>query len=194
MFLFRQDETMFRGREVNGDVAPSTRMIEIRQRKREICNKIHNSTWLIETLGLSICLIFQLLALRIDHYVANSIANLIGKCASQLLGPFTLLFTEKRIKVIVLEQGWISAFKSAITFKYFTPIVPLRENPRPANAATIQQNANNFPNHCPIDDADSGVTENKTVPNIQLTKNRSEPKNSIFSSSTLPNVVHDDCS
>ena len=141
---------MFRGREGNGDVSPSTRMMEIRQRKREICNKVHNSTWLIETLGLSICLIFQLLALRIDHYIVNSIANLIGKCTSELLGPFTLLFTEKRIKVIVLERCWIKAFKTAITFKYFTPIIPLRENPRPANAATIQQNANTIAKCCPI--------------------------------------------
>ena len=33
MCEFRQDETMFRDRGVNGDVAPSTRMIEIRKRK-----------------------------------------------------------------------------------------------------------------------------------------------------------------
>ena len=183
---------MFRDRGVNGDVAPSTRMMEIRQRKREICNKVHNSTWLIETLGLSICLIFQLLALRIDHYIANSIANLIGKCTGQLLGPFTLLFTEKRIKLIVLEQGWISAFKTAITFKHFTPIIPLRENPRPANAATIQQNANDIVNRCPIDGTDSGVTKNKRVPDVQSNKNRSPPENSIFSTNNLPNVVHDE--
>ena len=185
MCEFRQDETMFRGREVNGDVAPSTRMLEIRQRKRDICNKVHNSTWLVETMGLSICLIFQLLALRIDHYIANSIANLIGKCSGQLLGPFTLLFTENRIKVIVLEQGWISAFKTAITFKYFTPIIPLRENPRPANAAAINQNANNIANHCPIDER---------VPDIQSNKNRSPTENSIFSTNTLPNVAHDELS
>ena len=185
---------MFRGREVNGDVAPSTRMMDIRKRKREICNKIHNSTWLIETFGLAICLIFQLLALRIDHYIANSIANLIGKCASQLLGAFTLLFTEKRIKVIVLEQGWISAFKTAITFQYFTPIISLRENPRPANAAAIQHNANNVTSRSPIDNIDSGVTENKRAPDIQSNENRSPPENAIFSSNTLPNVVCDELS
>jgi len=105
--------------------------MEIRRRKREICNRIHNSTWLIETIAILSGGIFQLLALRVDPYIVSSVEDILSLLIYRLLVPLTSLFSENRIKVIVLEQGWVSAIKAALKFKHVTQTIPIRHNRGP---------------------------------------------------------------
>ena len=141
---------MCRGRRIDGDAPLSNQTMEIRRKKREICNKIHNSTWLIETFAILSGGIFQLLALRVDPYIVSSVEDILSLLIYRLLVPFTSLFSENRIKVIVLEQGWVSAIKTALKFKHSTEVIPirhyhgpmrLRRNEPLSNPVTIQQNA-----------------------------------------------------
>ena len=169
-------------------------MMEIRRRKREICNKIHNSTWVIETLGLLIATIFQLLALRTDPYLANSISELIGVFITRLLVPFTCLFAESRIKVIVLKCGWVSAIKAALKFKHFASVIPFEDNrsslPLGNQHSVNRQNVNDT-NNFSIGDAELSVKRHKLVPPIHVVRNLSPPGNSSFSTNHLPNAVPD---
>ena len=142
---------MLQGRRIEGDVPASNRAIEIRRRKREICNIVHNSTWVIETSMLSFHILLEILALRIEPYILHFISDAIGGLCSRLVVPFTFLFAEQRIKVIVMEHGWISAIKEASKWKHFTQVVQfdnnsrpiaLRRNPRNNSQSTSQKNVN----------------------------------------------------
>ena len=142
---------MLQGRKIEGDVPASNRAIEIRRRKREICNIVHNSTWVVETSMLSIHILLEILALRIEPYTLHFISDTIGGLCSRLVVPFTFLFTEQRIKVIVMEHGWISAIKEASKWKHFTQVLPFDKNsepialsrdPRTNSQSTSQQNVN----------------------------------------------------
>ena len=131
---------MLQGRRIEGDVPASNQAIEIRRRKREICNIIHNSTWVIETSMLSIHILFEILALRIEPYILHSISDTIGGVSTKLVVPFTTLFAEQRIKVIVMEHGWISAIKEASKLKYFTPVEPFQNDQEPIALSRNQRN------------------------------------------------------
>ena len=142
---------MLQGRRIEGDVPASNQTIEIRRRKREICNIVHNSTWVIETSMLSIHILLETLALRIEPYILHSISDMIGALCTRIAVPFTSLFAEQRIKVIVMEHGWISAIKEASKLKHFTQVlqfdknrepIALSRNPRHNSQSTIQQNVN----------------------------------------------------
>ena len=122
---------MLQGRRIEGDVPASNQTIEIRRRKREICNIVHNSTWVIETSMLSFHILLKILALRIEPYILHLISDAIGGLCSRLVVPFTFLFAEQRIKVIVMEHGWISAIKEASKFEPFTQVVALHNNHEP---------------------------------------------------------------
>ena len=142
---------MLQGRKIEGDVPASNRAIEIRRRKREICNIVHNSTWVIETSMLSFHILLEILALRIEPYILHSISDTIGGLCTRLVVPFTFLFAEQRIKVIVMEHGWISAIKDASKLKNFSRVeqfdgnlapIALSRNQRHASQSTSQQNVN----------------------------------------------------
>ena len=173
-------------------------MMEIRRRKREICNKIHNSTWVIETLGLLIATIFQLLALRADPYLANSISELIGVFITRLLVPFTCLFAESRIKVIVLKRGWIAAIKTALKFKHVASIIPFDDNrgamphgkEQPVTPPVNQPCVKDL-HIFAIGNANSSVKRNILAPTISVAKNLSPSDNSSFSLNHLPNSIPD---
>ena len=169
--------------------------MEIRRRKREICNKIHNSTWVIETLGLLIATIFQLLALRTDPYLANSVSELIGVFITRLLVPFTCLFAESQIKIIVLKYGWVSAIKAALKFKHFSPVIPLDGNrgsvPLGSQPSMNRQNVKDR-NNLSMGDAELSVKKNELVPSINAVRTLSIPVNSNFSTNPLPNSVPDE--
>ena len=169
-------------------------MMEIRRRKREICNKIHNSTWVIETLGLLIATMFQLLALRTDPYLANSISELIGVFITRLLVPFTCLFAESRIKVIVLKCGWVSAIKTALKYKHFASIIPFEDNrgsmPFGNQHSVNRQNVKDR-NNFSMGDAKLSVKRKEHVTPIHVIRNLSPPGNSNFSTNHLPNAVPD---
>lgn len=115
---------MLNGRLASGDAPPSSNTIAIRKRKREICNVIHNMTWVIESFVILSGCIIQLLSLKMDPYLAQSIQDTNGLLFARIIVPFTYLYSENNIKQIILEDGWICATKSALSFERFLEILP----------------------------------------------------------------------
>ena len=121
---------MLNGRLASGDTPPSSNNIAIRKRKRDICNVIHNMTWMVESfVVLSGCTI-QLLSLKIDPYLVQSIQDTNGLLCARIIVPFTYLYSENSIKQIILEHGWIRATKAALSFDRFLEILPFPKNHR----------------------------------------------------------------
>ena len=113
------------------DPAPSDRSVEIRKRKRDICNIVHNSTWVIETFILFSGIFSQLLTLRTDPYLIQCIHDTIGLVFARIIVPFTYLFAEQRIKIVVMEHGWICAMKTALKFVRVSRVAPMANRPIP---------------------------------------------------------------
>ena len=112
-------------RQRDGDLAVTDSSIELRRRKREIVHIIHNTTWIIETLGLVIWFVFQ--QILCSEINPNMCANLIfiqSIISAKTLVPFTHLFNEHRIKIMVLERGWIFAMKNALRFNIVPRVAP----------------------------------------------------------------------
>ena len=188
---------MFHGRRMDGDAPLSNQTMEVRRRKREICNRIHNSTWLIETFAILSGGIFQLLALRVDPYIVSSVEDVLSLLIYRLLVPFTSLFSENRIKVIVLEQGWVSAIKTALKFNHLTEVIPIPRNHRPtqlrinkpsSNRPTIQQNATSSFTVATASN-DKIAVINDLHPPGYAKENFSPSRDSNFSNNHLPNTV-----
>ena len=188
---------MFHGRRIDGDALLSNQTMEVRRRKREICNRIHNSTWLIETFAILSGGIFQLLALRVDPYIVSSVEDVLSLLIYRLLVPFTSLFSENRIKVIVLEQGWVSAIKTALKFNHLTEVIPIPRNHRPtqlrinkpsSNRPTIQQNARSSFTATTAS-KDKIAVINDLLPPVHAKENFRTSRNSNFSNNHLPNTV-----
>ena len=184
---------MFHNRKIDGDAPLSNQTMEIRRRKREICNRIHNSTWLIETFAILSGGIFQLLALRVDPYIVSSVEDVLSLLIYRLLVPFTSLFSENRIKVIVLEQGWVSAIKTALKLKHLTQVIPIRPMPlrinKPfSNHRTIQQNARSGFTATTAS-KDKIAVINDLHPLGYAKENFSPSRDSNFSNNHLPNTV-----
>ena len=121
-------------RRSDGDLAVTDRSIELRRRKREIVHIIHHTTWIMESLGVVIGFVFWQI-LRFQIY-PNIFANLIfiqNILSANTLVPFTHLFNEHRIKIMVLERGWIFAMKNALQFNIVPRVAPesnlLAQNP-----------------------------------------------------------------
>ena len=188
---------MFQGRRIDGDAPLSNQTMEIRRRKREICNRIHNSIWLIETFAILSGGIFQLLALRVDPYIVSSVEDVLSLMIYRLLVPFTSLFSENRIKVIVLEQGWVSAIKTALKLKHLNKVVPIPRNLRPtplrinkpsSNRLTIQQNVRSSFTATTAS-KDKIAVINDLLPPGHAKENFSTSRDSNFSDNHLPNTV-----
>ena len=104
----------------------SNRSIELRRRKREIIAIIHHATTMIEYFGFSMFLVIQALLLGgIISHVSNGIALTLKITCPMILVPFSHLFNEHRIKVMVLEHGWIFAMKNAIRFNVDSRVAPV---------------------------------------------------------------------
>ena len=127
----RQDEFILRGHRRADDPAPSDRSVEIRKRKRDICNIVHNSTWVIETFIVFSGCLCQLLTLRTDPYLIQCIHDTIGLVFARIIVPFTNLFAEQRIKIVVMEHGWICAMKTALKFGCVSHVAPMANQPIP---------------------------------------------------------------
>ena len=130
------------------DPAPSDRSVEIRKRKRDICNIVHNSTWVIETFIVFSGCLCQLLTLRTDPYLIQCIHDTIGLVFARIIVPFTYLFAEQRIKIVVMEHGWICAMKMALKFVRVSRVAPManrsipmgeRNNALPRNVRRPQE-------------------------------------------------------
>ena len=123
---------MARDRMNAGDTAPSQRWIEIRERKRKICDMIHNSTWLIETFVQVSGVLIQFLSLNMDSYLLQSIHDTVGLLFARIVVPLTSLFSEQKIRVAILERGWIYAIKVALKIERLSQVQPLENNHRSA--------------------------------------------------------------
>ena len=115
---------MLDGRLASGDAPPSSNNIAIRKRKRDICNVIHNMTWVVESFVILSGCTIQLLSLKIDPYLVQSIQDTNGLLCARIIVPFTYLYSENSIKQIILEYGWIRATKAALSFDRFLEILP----------------------------------------------------------------------
>ena len=113
-------------RRSDGDVAVTDRSIELRRRKREIVHIIHNTTWIMESLSLIIGLIVftQILCPEINPNICAHLTFIWNLISAKTLVPFTHLFNEHRIKVMILERGWIFAIKNALKFSIAHRVAP----------------------------------------------------------------------
>ena len=125
MLCCRQDDYMTFERERNGGLTASDHSIILRKRKRDICHRIHNSTWLIETFSITLIIVLQLILVNeADSYTNQSISFTISLVTSKIFVPFSLLFNETRIKILILERGWVWAIKSALRYNVFATVAP----------------------------------------------------------------------
>ena len=125
----RKDDRMTINRQRDEDLAVTERSIEIRRRKRKIVHIIHNTTWIMESLGLIIGFVFQ--QILCSETNPNICANLIfiqNLINAKTLVPFTHLFNEHRIKIMILERGWVFAMKSALQFNIVPRVAPVVPN------------------------------------------------------------------
>ena len=112
-------------RERNGGFRASDHSIILRKRKRDICHRIHNSTWLIETFSITLIIALQLILVNeADSYMSQSISFTISLVTSKIFVPFSLLFNETRIKILILERGWMCAIKYALRYNIFATVAP----------------------------------------------------------------------
>ena len=121
-------------RRSDGDLTVTDRSIELRRRKREIVHIIHNVTWIMESLSLVIGMfIFQQLCPEINPNICANLVVIHNLISANTLVPFTHLFNEHRIKVMVLQRGWIFAMKNALQFNIVPRVAPesnlLAQNP-----------------------------------------------------------------
>ena len=107
----------------------STRAIEIRKRKRHIVNIIHNSTWVIENLVVVSGLVLQFFALKEDRFLSECVHDTVGLLFARVIVPFTYLYSDHQIKIVILEEGWFRATITALRLKKHSAIQPV-DNPR----------------------------------------------------------------
>ena len=99
---------------------------------------------MIEWLGIAMWFVCELLLFSgIDSYVSNSIALTANYTCAMVLVPFSHLFNEHRIKVMVLEDGWFFAIKNAIRFNIDDRVVPIL-NHSTRNRENNVPSSNNF--------------------------------------------------
>ena len=73
----------------------------------------------------------QLLTLRTDPYLLQCIHDTVGLVFPRIIVPFTNLFAEQRIKIVVMKHGWICAIKTALRFEPLTRVSPMPSQPIP---------------------------------------------------------------
>ena len=73
----------------------------------------------------------QLLTLRTDPYLLQCIHDTVGLVFARIIVPFTNLFAEQRIKIVVMKHGWICAIKTALRFEHLTRVSPMPSQPTP---------------------------------------------------------------
>jgi hypothetical protein len=89
---------------------------EVRDRKRRICNVIHYSTWIVESGTLLFCFVLHLLSINVAPFLVSCLGDTAYLVFWRIISPYSHLFNEHSIKVIVLQEGWVSAMKHALQF------------------------------------------------------------------------------
>ena len=139
--------TNLRNQEPNAGASRSSeRATECRNRKRTICNIIHNTTWVAESATLVSCVVFQLLAIHVDPYIVNSVNDTISALIFwRIIAPYTHLFNEQRIKIIILEKGWIKAMLAALHYNVVLEepaTIPITQNDSSSTAINRRTDMN----------------------------------------------------
>ena len=122
-------------RRRDGDLAVTDRSIELRRRKREIVHIIHHTTWIMESLSFIIGLVVfpHILCPEMNPNICANLIFIHNLISAKVLVPFTHLFNEHRIKVMVLQRGWIFGMKNALQFNIVPRVAPesnlLAQNP-----------------------------------------------------------------
>ena len=201
----RQDDSIntLRQHEPGGGTSrASIRAEKLRDRKRHICNIIHNTTWLAESGTVLATIIFQLglNTFDIDPYIINCLSDTISALIFwRIVDPYTHLFNEERIKIMVLEKGWLNAMQATLQFNI------VNENQRNAWTAqnrSLTTNSNNTIKkeekiHQMNFESNERTVENR-VEIFHVEKNLTDNKNKMVVDAhmafvtDLPNVVIDE--
>ena len=120
---------MLYGRIRAGDAMPSNQSVEIRRRKREICNMIHHSTWMVEVFIIFSSIACHFLSMLVDPYFIQCISDRVELIFARIIVPFTNLFDERRIKIAVMERGWVYAIKTSLKWQHLSAVVPIPDQP-----------------------------------------------------------------
>ena len=129
------------------EIVHSSRSTEVRRRKREIINKIHNSSWILESLILVFNGIVQSLEYFLQNYISQSISATLNLMCHTIFIPCLHLFNEHSVKIMILEHGWFFAMKNAIRLSPVSRIVPQQNRSNtshPSNVKTLRNT--NFTN------------------------------------------------
>ena len=116
-----------------GGASMSDESKEVRRKKRRVCNIIHNVTWIAESLTILVAVVFQLtmdVAFDQSPLLIQSVTEICPHLIFlRIFTPFAHLFNEQRIKLMVLEHGWICAIKAALKIDgFFRSTEPNRRN------------------------------------------------------------------
>ena len=130
------------------DAPPSERWIELRIRKRKVCDMIHHSTWLIETFVQLSGVVIQFLSLNMDPYLWQSIHDTIGLLMARIVVPLTSLFSEQKIRIVVLERGWFHAIKVALKIERLSQVKSMK-NERKSASSNDDEISGPFPKTVP---------------------------------------------
>ena len=176
-------------RSRDGEIIGSSRSTEVRRRKREILNKIHNSSWILE----SSILIFNGIVQSLEYfetgtYISQSVSAILNLMCHTIFIPFLHLFNEHDVKIMILEHGWFFAMKNAIRLSPASRIVPqqnrLSTSP-PSNVKALRnttstnedvspkQRANKFDSN-PRANTKSKITNVKCLSSIHMPSNSKE--------------------
>ena len=138
-----KDDRMTIDRSRDGEIIGSSRSTEVRRRKREILNKIHNSSWILE----SSILVFNGIVQSLEYfetgtYISQSVSAILNLMCHTIFIPFLHLFNEHSVKIMILEHGWFFAMKNAIRLSPPSRIVPQQNRlntSHPSNVKTLRK-------------------------------------------------------
>ena len=163
-------------REREGGLSPSTHSIELRKRKRDICHLIHNSAWLIETFSMVFIIVFHFLIVTGEApYVIKFVSFTINLISSKIFVPFSYLFNENRIKILILEKGWVFAIKNVLRLKPVSTVAPEQN----IHLQSCRRNINRLQNNANTDP----IPE----PKLLMTSNKRKSTNKPLGSAMHPN-------
>ena len=126
-------------RSRDGEIIGSSRSTEVRRRKREILNKIHNSSWILESSILVFNGIVQSLEyFETGNYISQSVSAILNLMCHTIFIPFLHLFNEHSVKIMILEHGWFFAMKNAIRLSPPSRIVPQQNRLNTSHASNAK--------------------------------------------------------
>lgn len=198
ILLCSQDDRMASTRRQGGVGGGSSNVYdELRARKRRICHIIHNSTWIAEIGLVLICIVLGSLAVNVDDYfvLRLEINLLLFRIFTRIISPFSHLFNEERIKLIILTSNWTTAMRQVIQFNVVSGNID--DNTR-GNASRVNGTSRNNievarrPTRKSPRLAYSNSTSDVTVTRIYSIQLREDGRGESFSRETRPAPIHNE--